>query len=103
MGSLLKYSAHEFKKSLIAQNSKLLYHYMVDEKDRKFRFWSDSTHQFEIYTNEMFTQKADYIHNNPVSGKWNLTDHPLNYRFSSLRFYERNENDFGFLHNYYRE
>ena len=103
MGSLLKYTAHEFKKSLMTHGSRLLYHYKVDEKDRNFRFWNDSTHMFEIYTDEMFTQKADYIHNNPVSGKWSLVDHPLNYYYSSMKFYEVNENSFGFLHNYYCE
>lgn len=55
----------------------------------------------EIYTEKIFTQKLDYIHKNPVSGKWNLVTNPLDYFYSSIRFYELNQDDFGFLTNYY--
>jgi len=40
----------------------------------------------------MLEQKLDYIHFNPVSGKWNLTKTYLKYRYSSAVFYEAGEN-----------
>lgn len=33
----------------------------------------------------------DYIHHNPVSGKWNLANDYLSYKYSSARFYELGE------------
>jgi len=45
-------------------------------------------------------QKLDYIHNNPVKGKWNLANDCLNYQHSSARFYELGTLDeFSFLSN----
>ena len=32
-----------------------------------------------------------YIHNNPVQGKWLLADSPLDYKYSSIQFYELGE------------
>ena len=43
-----------------------------------------------IITNHFLIQKVDYIHHNPVSGKWNLADEFLDYQHSSACFYEKN-------------
>jgi hypothetical protein len=32
-------------------------------------------------------QKLEYIHNNPVQGKWKLVEYPEDYKYSSARFY----------------
>ncbi|MDB5159520.1 MAG: hypothetical protein JWR50_4227 [Mucilaginibacter sp.] len=40
-----------------------------------------------IYTDEFLYQKLDYIHHNPVSGKWNLVDEFSDYAHSSAAFY----------------
>jgi hypothetical protein len=44
-------------------------------------------------------KKIDYIHFNPVSGKWNLAKDYLDYYYSSARFYETGVDEFGFLNN----
>jgi putative transposase len=44
-------------------------------------------------------QKVDYIHFNPVSGKWNLAKDYLEYYYSSAVFYETGVEEFGFLIN----
>ena len=36
----------------------------------------------------MIEQKLEYIHHNPVKGKWNLVDDFTNYIHSSASFYE---------------
>lgn len=36
----------------------------------------------------MIEQKLDYIHHNPVSGKWNLIEDFAKYPHSSAQFYE---------------
>jgi REP element-mobilizing transposase RayT len=41
-----------------------------------------------IYTLKFLYQKLDYIHHNPVSGKWNLCSEFTDYSHSSAAFYE---------------
>jgi hypothetical protein len=49
---------------------------------------------------EKIEQKLEYIHNNPLHERWNLSDKPENYYWSSARFYMDDENDFNFLTHY---
>jgi hypothetical protein len=44
-------------------------------------------------------QKLEFIHNNPVKGKYQLSKDYLCYHYSSARFYETGEDEFGFLKN----
>jgi hypothetical protein len=48
-------------------------------------------------TGEMTTQKLNYIHANPLQGKWNLADTAIDYRFSSAAFYETGIDSWGFI------
>ncbi|HAL83163.1 MAG TPA: hypothetical protein DCO83_13805 [Mucilaginibacter sp.] len=41
-----------------------------------------------VYTLEFLHQKLDYIHHNPVSGKWHLCIEFTDYEHSSAAFYE---------------
>jgi hypothetical protein len=41
-------------------------------------------------TDKFLQQKLDYIHHNPISGKWNLADTFIDYKHSSAGFYENN-------------
>ena len=41
----------------------------------------------ECSSEKFITQKLDYIHSNPRSGKWDLTKHPEEYVHSSAQFY----------------
>jgi REP element-mobilizing transposase RayT len=41
-----------------------------------------------IYSEKFLRQKLDYIHHNPVSGKWNLVNDFTQYEHSSASFYE---------------
>ena len=41
-----------------------------------------------IYNEKFFMQKLNYIHRNPVSGKWNLVNDYTDYEHSSASFYE---------------
>jgi hypothetical protein len=45
------------------------------------------------YNEKMVEQKLDYIHHNPVRGKWTLVDDFIQYPYSSARFYELGEVD----------
>jgi putative transposase len=47
-----------------------------------------------------FEQKLDYIHNNPLNEKWNLSKTPETYSWSSACFYESGIDQFGCLNHY---
>jgi hypothetical protein len=44
-----------------------------------------------------FMQKLDYLHNNPCQQHWQLASLPEDYKYSSAKFYEIGEDEFGFL------
>ncbi|MCB0538192.1 MAG: hypothetical protein KDE33_11785 [Bacteroidetes bacterium] len=43
-----------------------------------------------IESKELFEQKMDYIHNNPLQEHWKLANEPKLYQYSSALFYEEN-------------
>ena len=98
-GSLLKYSAHLFLKELKAESASK--DYEVNEANKKHEIWQRDSLGIEIYSREVAKQKLDYIHFNPVTGKWQLAKDDLDYYFSSARFYETGIDEFGFLKNIY--
>ena len=52
---------------------------------KKYKFWQDGNHAKLIFSPEVFYQKLEYIHNNPV--KAGLVKNPEDYLFSSTRNY----------------
>ncbi len=98
-GSFLKYTAHEFLKKLkLEGNSKK---FEVNVSNKKHEIWQRDSLSIEIYSRAVAKQKLDYIHFNPVKGKWKLAKDDLDYYFSSARFYETGLDEFGFLNNLY--
>ncbi|MEP6467551.1 MAG: transposase [Parafilimonas sp.] len=96
-GSFLKFTAHEFKKYLIANNPDLLQSFSVMAHNKKFEFWQRDSLAFQLFKRETALQKLDYIHNNPLAERWQLCIDPINYYYSSAKFYEKGIDDFGFL------
>jgi putative transposase len=96
-GSLLKHSAHAFLKVLKENGTSNLHE--VNAANKKHEIWQRDSLGIEIYSREVAKQKLDYIHFNPVSGKWLLAKDDLSYHFSSARFYENGVDEFGFLKN----
>ncbi|MEO5569669.1 MAG: transposase [Bacteroidia bacterium] len=98
--SFMKFTSHQFLEKLRKENPVLLLDYSVESDSRKHRFWDRDALTIELYSDKVFEQKFDYIHNNPCAGKWNLADEPVNYKYSSAKFYETEIDDFGFLKHY---
>ena len=96
-GSFLKYTAHEFLKTLKQNGTSK--NFEVNAANKKHEIWQRDSLSVEIDSREYAKQKLDYIHLNPVSGKWNLAKDYLDYYYSSARFYETGIDEFGFLHN----
>ena len=96
-GSFLKYTAHEFLKTLRQNGASKFYE--VNAANKKHEIWQRDSLSIEILSRGFAKQKIDYIHFNPVSGKWNLAKDYLDYYYSSARFYETGVDEFGFLYN----
>ncbi len=61
------------------------------QRNKKHQVFEPSFEIKELRTEKFIRQKLNYIHKNPVSGKWSsgeLTDDFLKYEHSSARFYE---------------
>ena len=67
-------------------------HGAVTEREAKkgqiHKVFEESFDAKGIYNEKFFMQKLNYIHRNPVSGKWNLVDDYTEYEHSSASFYE---------------
>ncbi|MBD1392609.1 REP-associated tyrosine transposase [Mucilaginibacter glaciei] len=50
-----------------------------------YQFWQQGNHPIELWSDEVITQKLDYIHHNPVKAGW--VDIPEHYLYSSARDY----------------
>jgi hypothetical protein len=46
--------------------------YEVNALNNKHEIWKRDSLGIELYSTEVAKQKPDYIHFNPVSGKWQL-------------------------------
>ncbi len=89
------------KTDLERENPLFLQEFYVNLKDRKYQLWKRNSLSIEMFSREVMEQKLDYIHNNPVQGKWMLADEPLSYKYSSIRYYEEgNKLEYPFLSHY---
>ena len=97
--SFEKFTAKTFVNNMKAVNDAALKNYAVIAIDRPYNIWFRDPLAIRIFNKEMAAQKLDYIHFNPVSGKWKLAKDDISYYYSSARFYETGIDDFGFLNN----
>ena len=95
--SFNKFTAHQFQKKLRLTESIELEQFIVNDVERKYRFWQRDPLAVLIDSREKAIQKIEYIHNNPLQEKWNLVDEAEKYKWSSAKFYENGIDDFGFL------
>lgn len=93
--SLLSFTANQITLDLQLNNPELLLELKVTAKDRQYQVWERNSLSVDLYTEEVYLQKLNYIHNNPVTA--GLCTMPDNYKYSSASFYETLVDDFGFL------
>ena len=84
----LKFTAQQIKFYLQKNDQELLSKLYVDAKDRKYQVWERNAKSIEIENDLIFEQKLEYMHNNPLQEKWKLCINPIEYEFSSAKFYE---------------
>jgi len=61
------------------------------KKGKKHQVFKLSFDAKLCFSESMLEKKLDYIHANPVSGKWNLASDFIHYKHSSAAFYEKDE------------
>ena len=96
-GSLLKFTAHTFQKMLRKEGAAKLSSYKVEAENKKYEFWQRDSLAIPLFTREVALQKLNYLHNNPLKEHWNLVQEPSDYKYSSAKYYEKDEKNFPFL------
>jgi len=91
----LKFTVQRIKDALVKNHPMAIRKFEINSKDRKYWFWEWNSLSIELYSEKVFQQKMDYIHNNPV--KTGLCDIPEEYKYSSALFYEKGIDEFGFI------
>ncbi|MEP7197299.1 MAG: transposase [Saprospiraceae bacterium] len=90
--SFLSYTAHEFSALMSLENKKP---FIVNKSNRNIQYWKSSSLSVEIFSPKFFSQKMNYIHNNPL--KAGLVSDNKDYTYCSYRSYEEGKPIFDFL------
>ncbi len=96
----LKFTARSLLNFMRMNENVLAEQLKITAADRKHQVWKRNSLSIDLFTEKVFLQKLNYIHNNPVQPKWRLSDLPENYRFSSAKFYETGVDEFEILTHY---
>ena len=93
-----KYTAQKIKDDLEKYNPELLSYFKSTQADREYHFWERNPECKELFTDDFFEQKFNYIHKNPVeAGICALEE---DYEYSSAKFYLTGEDKLGLLTHY---
>jgi putative transposase len=98
--SFMKFTSHEFKKKLTLDEPQNLSAFLIDHQLGWYNFWQRDSLPVKLYSESVFEQKLEYIHNNPLQEHWNLCEDPIQYKYSSALFYDTGYDRFGFLTDY---
>ncbi|MEO7444361.1 MAG: hypothetical protein ABIT96_08395 [Ferruginibacter sp.] len=91
-------TAKEIKKKLSVENPSLLQSLRVNKYDRAFQIWKRELLSIELFTEKVFIQKLNYVHENPVRA--GLSFYPEDYKNSSAKFFAGGEDVFNMLTHY---
>lgn len=93
--SFMKYTAQQLKRSFINNNENALDSFKVNKYDREYQLWKREPLSIELVSQNLFMQKLEYIHYNPVSA--GLCEKPEDYYYSSAKFYYDGTDSFRML------
>ncbi|MES2795249.1 MAG: hypothetical protein V4683_04745 [Bacteroidota bacterium] len=93
----LKHLGQKFKKLLEVNDKAFLEQFKVNKIDRSYQFWQRNSLSVPLFRKEVFEQKLEYVHFNPV--KAGLCNLPEEFYYSSANFYKSGIDKFGFLSN----
>ncbi len=90
MRDFKKFTSKEILRTLLADSTESRREWMLnrfeysgknDDKIKNYRFWQEGNDAQEIYLDDYFNQKLNYIHENPVKAE--LVNRAEDYRYSS--------------------
>lgn len=93
----LKFTVRQIRFDLRDNNPELLKSFEVNAADRKHQIWERNPLSTDLYSHNVFIQKLNYIHNNPVAWKWSLCTLPEEYHYSSALFCQCGIKNWGFF------
>ncbi len=96
----LKFTVQQIKFDLLKKHVNVLTYFKSNAKDRAYQFWERRAYTSKLYNRKVVEEKLNYIHNNPISKKWNLCSLPELYKYSSASFYLTNNSPFEFITDY---
>jgi putative transposase len=96
--SFMTFTAQKIKEDLQKYNLGLLDSFKVNAKDRNFQIWERNPLTVDLFTPEVFYQKIEYSHNNPV--KAGLCTKAEEYYYLSAKFYKTGIDSFNMLTHY---
>jgi len=99
----LKFTAQQIMKDLEKYHPQVLIKFLVNAIDRKHQIWERNPLTIPLYSREMLEQKLIYIHLNPVQEKWKLVHYAVDYPYSTMSFYEKDDKRFDFVKHYMDE
>ena len=98
IGNAKRFMAYEIIERLKEKNETNILDLLsasVTEREKKkgqlHKVFKDSFDAKAIFSDKFLIQKLDYIHYNPISGKWQLAKDFVEYEHSSASFYEAGE------------
>ena len=62
---------------------------LKNSNNKGFQFWQQDSHPIELWSDEVFYQKLNYIHNNPIETGF-VTD-AVDWKYSSARNYANHD------------
>ena len=93
--SFMRYTGRQLRAALVASAEHSEDGFKANRCDREYQIWKRDPLSVELFTGDVFTQKLEYIHQNPV--KAGLCKSAEDYFFSSAKFYHDGTNDFDML------
>jgi len=96
--SFMKFTSQMMLKELRNNHKKALALFEVNAKDRKHQIWERNALSVSLFNRNVFLQKLEYIHNNPVRA--GLCVLPEEYKYSSASFYFNGDKHWDFLTHY---
>ena len=97
---LLKFTSRSLLNFMKMNDHPLLHKLKVKAADRNYQVWERNALSVDLFSENVFLQKLDYLHNNPLQPQWQLATVPEAYRWSSASFYETGKSEFDFLTHY---
>ena len=96
----LKITAKQIIDILKRTNPDTIKEITVNLKDRNLQVWKRNSMSIDLFNEKFLLQKLNYVHKNPCHPRWQLATQPLDYLYSSAKFYYNRENSFGILQHF---